>query len=131
MVSQANSVVCDGANPDGATHVPTHPAAVISCEKCSVTCASNQQLFTHMFHNPDYRNPIQLRMKTTKCLRCKTEYHSRHRLYRHLSNRRAKNKCFSHYMELEPMQIDEPEAIVANCPTVDALAFPPPPVKPA
>ena len=108
---------------------PADPAAISSCEKCSFTCDSNQQFFTHMFHNHDYRNPIQLRMKSSKCLRCKTEYHSGHRLYSHLSNRQTKNKCFSHYMELEPMPIDELEAIVANCPTMDALAFPPPPVK--
>ena len=119
----------EGTAPNGAEQVQVHPAAVITCDKCSYTCESNQQLLTHMFHQHEYRNPIQLRMKTTACLRCKTEYHSRHRLYRHISNRQSKNKCFSFYMELEPMPIDELEALVANCPTVDKLAFVPPPVK--
>ena len=101
----------------------------ISCDQCPFTCTNAQQLLSHIFNLHEYRNPIHLRMRSTCCLSCDTEFHARHRLYRHLTKRPLKNKKKSAYMELEPMPLAELEAIEAACPTVDTKAFPPPPVK--
>ena len=68
-------------------------------------------------------------MKSTTCINCNTEFHSRHRLFRHLTNRPAKNKCASAYDDIEPMSFDELKEFEAKIPPVDRKAFPPPPVK--
>ena len=105
------------------------PLGVLTCDKCSFACFSVQQLASHSFDVHDYVNPLRLRIQTPLCLHCGTDFHSRRRLFRHLSRRPTKNKCANAYESLCPMTKDELKELDKSEPVVDKRAFLPPPVK--
>ena len=109
--------------------LPAPLLPVHASELCTFICSIKQQLLTHMCKLHSYRNPIHYRMKSTICIRCNKQYHSRQRLFKHLTNRQLKNKCFDHYSLLDPMTSEELTTIEASCPIVDSKAFQPPPVQ--
>ena len=60
---------------------------------------------SHQFDVHEYVNPLRLRLYGTCCLSCNTEFHSRHRLYRHLAHPRNEHKCAKFYVEqIEPVE---------------------------
>ena len=81
--------------PGGIIAEPT----VFACSSCTAHFDTEQKLKSHMFRKHTYRNPIHFRLATTMCLCCSNGFHTRHRLYRHVSRRLEKNKCAKFYAE--------------------------------
>ena len=72
---------------------------------------------------------MRLRISTSTCLHCGTNFHTRHRLFRHLTSRPTKNKCAIAYVDVAPMSIDELKELDKSTDVVDRKAYIPPPVK--
>ena len=124
--------ICKGLK--GKTRLTPSPAATVSlashtCDQCDFACASIQQLYSHKFDLHGYVNPIRLRMKSSVCIACNIQFHSRARLFRHLTNRPAKNKCAASYHGIAPMSIEELKELEKSIPKVDKKSYLAPPVK--
>ncbi len=123
-------ISCDSIpSPDAPVPADAPPAAVFSCEICNFTCFSLQQLASHRFDVHEYVKPVRLRIVSPTCLKCGTNFHTRRRLFRHLSRRPTKNICASAYESVCPMtraELKEPDEAE---PVSDKRAFLPPPVK--
>ena len=107
------------------------PAALTThhCGQCEFSCSTIQQLYSHKFNLHGYVNPIRLRMKSSICVACNVQFHSRGRLLRHLTNRPAKNKCVSSYDDISPISLEELKEIEKSTPKVDRKTYLAPPVK--
>ena len=73
--------------------------SVFACTECSAHFDSEQKLLSHKYKKHNYRNPLHYKISGTSCVRCGVDYHTRQRLYRHVSRRLEKNACAKHYAE--------------------------------
>ena len=83
----------------------TLPLPTISCDECGFSCCSFQQLTSHKFNIHGYVNPLRLRISDPTCISCGTNFHTRHRLFRHLTSRPTKNKCSGAYDFVAPCRL--------------------------
>ena len=93
---QWNGKECEvGAAPVGIVADPS----VFACDSCAAHFDTDQKRKSHMFRKHNYRNPIHFKLATTTCLCCSMDFHTRDRLYRHVSRRVEKNRCARHYAD--------------------------------
>ena len=78
---------------------------VFNCTDCLSSFRSQQMLSTHRYNVHNYVNPMRLRVYSTACVRCETEFHSKERMFHHIDGRGGRsNDCSTYYLEsVDPM----------------------------
>ena len=93
-------------NLDGSSHVEH------VCTLCNKTFPTKVQHASHNVKKHDYINPLRLRIYGTSCLCCSVEFHTKFRLFKHLSHSRNRNKCAAFYTDtVSPMEVSEYKSI--------------------
>ena len=72
------------------------------CSFCVRSFQSIQQLRSHQFKMHGYVNPLRLKILNSKCLHCNTEFHSKLRLFKHLTTNKQSFPCKLHYLQAVP-----------------------------
>ena len=67
------------------------------CDECPKSYRSWSALKGHCRANHDYTNPIRLRLRTTFCICCGAQHHTRPRVFKHIAY--VSKRCLEYYLQ--------------------------------